>query len=101
MDRFDRRLHSPNSWEFRSELPSFLPYEEQERGSRHRERGGIGNCVSFFRTLKFYERESNYASLKRTVSLALPFSLILSLSPALRIHHPHAAASAAAACFAP
>lgn len=27
MDRFDR-LHSPNSWEFRSELPSFLPCEE-------------------------------------------------------------------------
>lgn len=111
MDRFDR-LHSPNSWEFRSELPSFLPCEEvyrQERGmDRDRERGGIGNCVSFFRTLKFYVRESNYASLNRSVSLALSFSLSLSfyVAAALRIHHPHAAAasaaaSAAAACFAP
>lgn len=105
MDRFDR-LHSPNSWEFRSELPSFLPCEEvyrQERGmDRDRERGGIGNCVSFFRTLKFYERESNYASLNRSVSLAR--SLSLSLSMSLRIHHPHASAAAsaaAAACFAP
>lgn len=83
MDRFDR-LYSPNSWEFRSELPSFLPCEEayrQERGrDRERERGGIGNCVSFFGTLKFYERESNYASLNRSVSLARSLSLSLSMS---------------------